>query len=93
MKKPFIDHHGRGKPRTAEDLDDTTRLGLLELVATKVQGYKSSFGCSPDCPVCRNPVAVVGRSFNRPNLQSCPRDQSLHGQRFIVVRSADRSAV
>jgi hypothetical protein len=37
MKKLFTDRHGRGKPRTAEALDDTTRLGLLELVSTKIQ--------------------------------------------------------
>jgi hypothetical protein len=37
MKKLFTDRHGQGKPRTAEALDDTTRLGLLELVSTKIQ--------------------------------------------------------
>lgn len=37
MKKLFTDRHGRGKARTAETLDDTTRLGLIELVSTKIQ--------------------------------------------------------
>jgi hypothetical protein len=37
MKKLFTDRHGQGKARTAEALDDTTRLGLLELVSTKIQ--------------------------------------------------------
>ena len=41
MKKLFTDRHGQGKPRTAETLDDTTRLGLLELVSTKIQQVPS----------------------------------------------------
>jgi len=37
MKKLFTDRHGQGKPRTAESLDDATKLGLLELVSAKIQ--------------------------------------------------------
>ena len=37
MKKLFTDRHGQGKLRTAEALDDATRLGLIELVSAKIQ--------------------------------------------------------
>src|SRR5256885_17056502 len=37
MKKLFTDRHGQGKPQTAQALDETSRLGLLELVSGKVQ--------------------------------------------------------
>jgi hypothetical protein len=37
MKSLFTDRHGQGKPRTADGLDDATRLGLLSLVSTKIE--------------------------------------------------------